>query len=308
MTASVRLRPLEWILLFLLSVLWGGSFFFSKVAVAELPPLTLVFFRVSIAAIILVFFLVIRGIELPRGWSVWCAFFVMGMINNVIPFSLLFWGQITISSGLASILNATTPMFTIIVAHLLTQDEKITPLRLLGVGLGFAGVAVMLGSGASVNGADASLAMIACLVAALSYGFAGVFGKRFAKLKVAPAQVAFGQLSASTVWMIPLVLLIDGVPMVQTYSTTSMMSVLMLAVLCTALAYIIFFHILSVGGATNISLVTLLVPVSAIILGAIFLNEQLALSHYIGMTLIALGLLAIDGRVFGRFSAGPASR
>ncbi len=297
-SVSPVMGSMEWLFLIILSVLWGGSFFFSKIALAEVSPFSLVLSRVCLAAGILFVYLKLSGKQVPTGLKVWSAFFGMGLINNVIPFSLLFWGQTQIASGLASVLNATTPIFTIIVAHFLTRDEQFTPLRVTGVVLGFCGVAVMLGLKSGSTNSDPPLAMLACLGAALSYGFAAVFGRRFHRMNIGPVRVAFGQLTASTVLMIPIVLLVDPRINPGDLSVTTISSVLILAIFCTALAYILFFRILAAGGATNISLVTLLVPVSAILLGTLFLDERLGTSDYLGMLLIGLGLLVIDGRLF----------
>jgi len=283
-------------MLLALSVLWGGSFFFSKIALFETLPLTLVLYRVSIAALALFVFLKLTGLSLPGGRSVWLAFFGMGLLNNAIPFSLLFWGQAQISASLASILNATTPIFTIIVAHFLTSSERINPQRFAGIMLGFAGVVVM--PGFDIGADTKPLAMLACLGAALSYGFAAVFGKRFAQMQVEPLQVAFGQLTASGCIMLVVVWVSEPLVSPWSFQSSTLWAILTLALACTAIAYILFFRILAAGGATNISLVTLLVPVSAIILGSVFLNESLTSGQYIGMLLVVAGLIAIDGRIF----------
>lgn len=291
-------------MLLVLSVLWGGSFFFAKIAVTELSPFTLVFYRVVLAAIVLLAYLKLSGRTLPSGVGVWLAFFGMGLLNNVVPFSLLFWGQTHIASGLASILNATTPIFTVMVAHCLLEDERLRRGKLIGVVLGLCGVALMLGveefGQSSLLSSVRGLAMLACLGAALSYGFASVFGRRFARMDIGPVRVAFGQLTASSVIMIPVVVVSGGGFPVSGLSLSTLVSVLVLALACTAAAYILFFRILAAGGATNISLVTLLVPVSAILLGTAFLDESLGWNAYAGMALIGLGLVAIDGRLFSR--------
>ncbi len=301
---SIAPRPalgaLEWFLLFALGILWGGSFFFAKVAVAEVPPLTLVFYRVFLAALALLGWLRLRGIPLPAGLAHWRAFLVMGAINNAVPFSLLFWGQARLDAGLASILNATMPIFTVLVAHRFTRDESITPGKLAGVLLGFAGVAVMLGGGISGDMSGPPFAMIAVLGAALSYAFASVYGRRFGRMGIRPAQVAFGQLAASSLLMVPLVLWLDPLPDLMSLTAPALTSVLALALASTALAYILYFRILASGGAVNISLVTLIVPVVAILLGAAFLGERPGWQAWCGMALIGAGLVAIDGRVFRR--------
>lgn len=288
----------DWGLLLFLSILWGGSFFFSKVALSELSPLMVVLARVTIAAAALFLYLRATRRPIPLGAPIWRAFFAMGLVNNLIPFTLIFWGQTQIASGLASIINATTPIFSIVIAHFLTADEKMTGNKIAGVALGTAGVAVLMAGGLVLNVHQPFPALLACLGAALSYGFASVFGRRFRHLGIAPAVSAFGQLSATTVMMLPLVLLVDApwkqaMPGLETWGALAA-----LGLLSTALAYIIFFHILAVGGAINASLVTLLIPVSAILLGSLFLGETLGASHFAGMALIAAGLLAIDGRLY----------
>lgn len=288
----------DWGLLFILSVLWGGSFFFSKFALAELPPFVIVFARVAIAAAALFIYLRMTRQAIPTARPVWAAFFGMGLLNNLIPFSLLFWGQTQIASGLASILNATTPIFSIMVAHFLTTDERLTSNKIAGVALGFAGVAVLMAGNAVSSQSAPYLALLACLAAALSYGFAGVFGRRFRRMQIAPAIGAFGQTAATSVMMIPVILIFDAPWTLAMPSGLTIAAILALGLLSTAVAYIIFFHILAVGGAINSSLVTLLVPVSAILLGSLFLGERLAINHLAGMALISLGLLSIDGRLF----------
>ena len=287
-----------WALLLALSVLWGGSFFFSKVALSELPPLTVVLARVAIATLTLLVYLRIRRQPIPTDAATWTAFFGMGLLNNLIPFTLLFWGQTQIASGLASILNATTPIFSILVAHFLTSDEGMTSNKIAGIGLGFCGVAILMGGDAMKAEGLPLLPILACLGAALSYGFASVFGRRFRRMGISPATSAFGQVSATTLLMIPMVTLVDTPWHLPMPGVTTIAALIGLGLLSTALAYIIFFHILAVGGAINSSLVTLLIPVSAILLGYLFLGERLASNHFVGMSLIALGLLSIDGRLY----------
>lgn len=297
MRQAQSMSAVDWALLVLLSMLWGGSFFFSKVALSEVPPLTVVLARVAIAAVGLFAYLRATGQAIPATLPVWAAFLGMGVLNNLIPFSLIFWGQTQIASGLAAILIATTPIFSILVAHVLTTDERMTPAKGAGILLGFMGVALLMAGNVFQARAIPVLAVLACLAAALSYGFAGVFGRRFRRMGIAPATVAFGQVAATTAMMIPLVALVDAPWRLAMPSLTTMGALVGSGLLSTALAYIIFFHILAVGGAINSSLVTLLVPVSAITLGSVFLGETLALNHFAGMALISLGMLSIDGRV-----------
>lgn len=284
-----------WLLLGALSLLWGGSFFFIGVAVRELPPLTIVASRVALAALVLLPALHLMGQQLPRERTIWLAFFGMGLLNNAIPFTLIVWGQSQIPSGLASILNATTPISTAIVAHVFTSDEKLTANRMLGVLLGLAGVAVMLGADLLGGLGQNIAAQSACLLATLSYACAGVFGRRFRRMAVPPPVTAGGQLIASTIMLLPLAAIVDKPWTLALPGWPVIAALLALAVLSTALAYVIFFRVMAAAGS-NVNLVTLLVPVSAILLGVLVLGETLLPRHLLGFGIIALGLLAIDGR------------
>jgi len=291
----LSMGPGDWALLLALSVLWGGSFYFIGVAVTGLPPLTIVTLRVALAALALHAFLRATGRRMPADRNVWGAFLIMGLLNNAVPFSLIVWGQTQIASGLASILNATTPMFTVIVAHAATRDEKLSAGRLIGVLAGIAGVVTMIGPAALGGLGDDVLAQLAVLAAALSYAFAGVFGRRFARLGIGPVQTAAGQVTASTVLLLPLALIVERPWSLPLPGADVWAAVIALALVSTALAYILYFRILATSGATNLLLVTLLIPATAILLGATLLGERLEPQHFAGMALIALGLAAIDG-------------
>ena len=288
------MRPVEWLLLVTLSVLWGGSFFFAEVALAELPPLTVVLARVGLAAFALLLIVLASGQRLPRSPRLWGAFLVMGALNNLIPFSLIVWGQTQIASGFASILNATTPLFTVVLAHLLTRDERLTPGRLAGVLAGLAGVAVMIGPQALAGPDRPVLAQVAVLGAALSYALAGIFGRRFRDTP--PLVTALGQVSGSALMTLPLALLVDRPWALPLPGLATMGALIGIALLSTALAYVIYFRILAAAGATNLLLVTFLIPVSALLLGTLVLGEHLTAGQLAGMALIGLGLAAIDGR------------
>lgn len=290
------MSALAWFLLVTLSVLWGGSFFFVGVAVAEIPPLTLVTLRVAIAAAMLWAALPLLGTAPPRGARAWGAIAVMGLINNVIPFTLIVWAQQTLPSGLAAILNATTPLWTVLVAHAFTREEKASPGKLAGVLFGFAGVAAMMGADILGGAAAAGAATAAMLAATFSYACAGVFGRRFRAIGVAPIQAALGQVSASSIIMLPLALAIDRPWGLPVPSAAAVAAVLGLAALSTALAYVLYFRILALAGAVNLVLVTFLIPISAILLGTLLLHEALEPRHLLGMALIGAGLAAIDGR------------
>lgn len=301
-------RPMnaaEWGLLILLSVVWGGSFFFNQVAVAELPPLSVVAARVAGAACILLVALRALGLRLPREGRVWGAFLVMGLLNNAVPFTLIVWGQTQIASGVAAILNASTPVFAVIFAHFLTADEPMTGRRLGGVMLGLGGVALMIGGSAVEALGGEVVAKVAVLGAAVSYALAGIFGRRFRAMGVAPMATATGQLVMSSLILIPLALLVDRPWTLSMPGGAALGALAGIAAFSTALAYVIYFRLLATAGATNLLLVTLLVPVTAILLGVAFLGEVLTPRHLVGMALIAAGLAAIDGRLLRRRVTSP---
>lgn len=300
MTAP-RMAAQDWALLIVLSLLWGGSFFFAKVAVGAVPPLTVALCRVVLAALTLHAVRIILRISAPRDVGFWRDALIMGLLNNAIPFSLIFWGQREIGAGLASILNATTPLFTVIVAHFFTADERAGPLKIAGVLAGMAGVAVMIGSDVAAGFGHHLWAEFAVLGAALSYGFAGVFGRRFRDRP--PLVVASGQLTGSSVLLLLPVLLLDKPWALAAPGWQPIAAIIALALLSTALAYVIFFRILKRAGSTNLSLVTLLIPPSALLLGVLFLGEKIEAHQLGGMALIAFGLLLLDGRLFRRRSA-----
>lgn len=229
----------------------------------------------------------------------------MGLLNNVIPFALIVWGQTQIASGLASILNAATPIFTVIVAGILLPDERPTPLKLFGVALGFVGVVVMIGVPA-LGGVGSLFAQLAIVAATVSYAFAGVYGRRFKSLGINPVVTAAGQVTASTLILLPITLFVDGAIYTDKTNISTWIAIAGLAVASTAIAYVLYFKILELAGATNVLLVTLLVPVSATLLGSLFLNESLEFIHILGMALIAFGLSAIDGRLWHRLKSAFA--
>lgn len=288
----------DWAMLLLLSLLWGSSFFFVGVAVSELSPLTIVTLRVAIASVILWIFLLFSQHQAPRTAKLWRDLFIMGLLNNVIPFLLIVWGQTHIASGLASILNATIPLFTVIIAGLLLPDERMTPRKVTGIAIGFFGVVVLMGP-SSLKQVDAdTLAQLAILGAAISYGFAGSFGRRFKTMGISPFQTSVGQVTASTIMLLPLLFFIERLDQIANPRSEVWLAVIGLGAFSTALAYILYFNILSSAGATNVALVAFLVPVTAVLLGWFVLDEQLNIEHLTGMAFIGLGLAAIDGRLW----------
>lgn len=277
-----------------LAIIWGGSFFFAEIALRELPPLTITLHRVFWALPILIFVIWAKGITPPKSLKVWRAYLTMGALNNALPFSLIFWGQTQITSGLASILNGATGVTGVIVAGLFLSDERLTPTKLIGVVVGFFGVALTVGIEALQNFDLRSLAQMAILLAGLSYSIAGVWAKlRLSGQK--PEMNALGMLLCSTVIMCPLALYIDGTPQFDLQIST-WSALLALAVICTSLSYLLYFNILNRAGSGNLMLVTLLIPPFAITLGVLVLGESLAPISLVGFAFIALGLIIIDGR------------
>ena len=293
----------DWAILRFLAIIWGGAFMFIGVAVRHVEPLTYVWLRLTIAAAAMFLFMRLKGhrLDLPR--EVWGSILLLAFLNNALPFTLFGWGQTHIASGLASILNATTPIWGVLVAHLYTQDERMTPRKIAGVLLGFAGVATMIGPTLLANVGTGALAQLACIAAALSYAFAAVWARRFRRMGVAPMSVTTGQLTAGALMMLPLALLVDQ-PWSQPFPPlTAWGAIVALALLCTAFGYVLYFRLIETAGATNALLVTLLVPPFAILFGTLFLDEVLAPQDFIGLALIALGLAAIDGRLLKLVSA-----
>ena len=287
------------LLLLLLAAVWGGSFFFGEIALSEVPPLTITLHRVAWALPILALIVLFKGISVPRSPKIWGAYLVMGALNNAIPFSLIFWGQTQIESGLASILNGTTAMFAAVVAGLLLREEPLTAKKIIGAALGIAGVAFIMGPSALTDFNPSNLAQLAILGATLSYAFAGVWGK-IALAGQPPLMNAFGMLTGSTLLIIPIVIVFDGPPNLE-LSASVWGALIGMAALSTALAYVLYFAILVRAGAANLLMVTLLIPPFAIGLGVLFLGEQMGLEAWIGFAIISLGFAVTDGRLFSFF-------
>ncbi|VIO75044.1 DMT family transporter [Bradyrhizobium ivorense] len=303
-SADNRIDRRDWTLLGLLSVLWGGSFFFNGVILRELPPLTLVLLRVVLGAGLLLPLLRARNIAFPSGVSGWAPFFAMGLFNNVLPFSLIVFGQTYIPSGLASILNATTPLFAVIIMAA-AGEERLQARRVAGVIVGVIGVAILHGDALGFESRQ-GLGILLCLAGAFSYGIAALVGRRL-PVHVPPLGTAAFQMMASSVMMAVVAAVVDRPWLLPMPHATTWLAVLGLAALSTALAYIVFFQILQRSGPTNVMLVTLLIPVTAMLLGTLVLGEPVALREVIGALVIASALLVIDGRVLSWFSRAPAS-
>lgn len=288
------MRAVDWFLLIILSLLWGGTFFFVGVALHEVPPMTLVLARVGIAALALVPLVLVLGLRFPSTRHGWVPFLGMSILNNVIPFSLLFIGQTRIASGLASVLNATTPLFAILVVRAFGGD-RLNGSKLAGIVLGILGVALLIGPSAFEPGAGRLMGMLCVLGAAVSYAFSGVWGRRLSA--VSPVLSSAGQLACSTALLLPIAAAVDQPWTLPQPSAHVVAAVLALALVSTAAAYLIFFRILATSGPVNVMLVTLLIPVSAIALGALFLGERLESWQVAGAVVIASALVVIDGRL-----------
>ncbi|MEN9409282.1 MAG: hypothetical protein RL216_1256 [Pseudomonadota bacterium] len=286
----------DWALLSVLAVLWGGSFFFVELALAGLPPLAVVWCRVALGALVLGVMLRAWGVALPAGWAQWRAVAVMGVLNNALPFTFFALAQGRIGGGVAAILNAMTPMLTVVALFALAGERPGIG-RVLGVVAGLAGVAVMMGGAGEGEG----WAKLMCLAAAGCYALASVWGRRLWRMGVAPMAAAFGQCLSAAVLLVPVVVALrvwEGV----TAGPVEWAAVVGLAVLSTAVAYAIFFRLFSTVGAVNVQLVTFVIPVVAVGLGVLVLGERLEMRHLGGAALIGLGLVVIDGRLWRRIS------
>ncbi len=285
-----------WAMLIALSLLWGGAFLFSKIVVEAIPTFTLVALRVGLAALALLLWLRIQGLVIPR--HIWFACLVMGFLNNIIPFGLNFWGQKEVGIGTAAIVNSTTPLWTILLAHFVTDDEKLTGLRLAGVLVGIAGVALLIGPEALGGLGTAGLSQLAFLGATFSYAIALMWARRFRGLS--PVVPAAGQLIGSSLLAIPTALVVDKPWNLPMPSIEVIASVIALAVASTALAYRIYFALMARNGAGNAALVTMLIPPSAMLMGWGVLGETPTMPALAGFAVILFGLALVDGRLFRR--------
>lgn len=287
-----------WIELCLLSLIWGASFFSIRIALNEIGPLTAVAHRTGWAMLLLWLFIWIRGLPIPKDLPIWGAFLVMGLLNNVVPFSLMAWGQLHIETGLTSILNAATALFGVLAAALFFADEQLTARRAIGVSLGFIGVCIVIGLDA-VRAFDLrSLAQITVIIGTISYALAGVWARK--NLSGLPPQIAAaGMLTGSSLIMIPMAHFVEG-PISFDLTPQTWFAIVYYAMIATAFAYLLYYRVLAMAGSGNLMLCTLLVAPVAIVLGTVFLNEALPLRGYVGFAMIALGLIILDGRLFQR--------
>ncbi len=291
-------QPVDYLLLLLLSAIWGSSFLFIKLAVAAIPPMTLVAARLGLAALALMLFLVATGRGLPRGWDIWRGFLVVAAIGNVVPFFLINWGEVTVDSSLAAILLATVPLATIMLAHVFTQDDRLTPLKGLGVIVGFGGILVLVGPDALAGFGREALSQFAIVAAACCYAGIGIFVRRSRLIELPAAVTAAGVLVTAAVIAVPLALVIDRPWELPVPGSGTLLAVVMLALLCTSAAFLILFRLLATTSATFVSLLNYMAPVFGVFWGALLLGEPLGLDTLgaLGLIMIGLGLTQARGR------------
>ena len=291
----MEMSPRTWLLMMLLGLIWGGTFFLSEILLLEMTPFQIVFHRVSIAAIIMVIYITWRGKRLPRDKRSWFALAIMGLLNNAIPFSAIVFGQQYITGGLAAILNSTTAFFGVMLAGLFFKDERLTFRRLIGVIMGILGVAIIIGMDELSHLSLTSIGQLLIIVSSISYAFAGIWGRLQVK-NLGVEVTATGMLISSSVWMLILATIVEGFPL-EALSLRSTAAIFTFSVVCTAVAYLLYFAILSAAGAANLTLVTIIIPPFALMLDAFALGEWVTGQQLLGFAIIASGLLVISGKL-----------
>ena len=291
----MNMTPRTWLLMLLLGLIWGGTFFLSEILLLELSPFQIVFHRVIIAALVMVLYITIKGIALPKDGRIWLALAVMGLLNNAIPFSAIVFGQQYITGGMASILNSTTAFFGVMLSGIFLKEEAITMPKVIGVIMGILGVIIIMGFDTLSSLSLTNIGQILIIVSSISYAFASIWGK-FQVKNLGVEVTATGMLITSSVWMFILATMVEGLPF-EALSMRSTLSLLTFAILCTSVAYLLYFAILKQAGAANLTLVTIIIPPFALILDAVALGEMVSLQELIGFVIISLGLLVISGKL-----------
>ncbi|MCH2165513.1 MAG: DMT family transporter [Marinovum sp.] len=300
MTTQTTISNRAWAELLLLGFIWGGSFLSIRIALDEITPIVSVLHRVGWAALVLWIIVALRREHVPHSLRLWGAFIVMGTLNNVIPFTLMAWGQLHIESGLTSIFNAATAIWSVLIAALFFADEQLSHRKLLGAMLGLAGVVIAIGIESLLNFDIRSLAQLAIMAGTVSYAAASVWAKK-TLTDVSPIVAAAGMLTGSAIIMVPVTFSLHGKPSFNLNPVT-WVAIFYYAIIATAFAYLLYYRVLAMAGSGNLMLVTLLIPPVAIVLGVWVLDETLLPQAYAGFALLALGLLIIDGRLFRRRS------
>jgi drug/metabolite transporter (DMT)-like permease len=278
----------------LLAALWGPSFLFIKVGVAEIRPLTFVLGRVGIAALVLYGILRWQGGRLPAWGPIWKHIAVVALLHNSLPFVLFSWGEQYIDSALASILNGTTPLFTIVLAHFLTEDDHLTPAKIGGVLLGLGGLAFLIGPTLLGGFQATTWGLLALVAASICYGIAIVYVRNH--LRGLPPLVApTMQMMLASLYLVPLVLWLDRPFSMTLPSLPALGSWLALSVFGTAIAFIVYYRLVETAAASFVSMVTYIVPVFGVLLGVLVLHEQLTWNTYVGFGLILVGVMVVNG-------------
>lgn len=305
MTTAPQIAPRDWLVIGGLSILWGGSFLLIELGLQGFGPLTLVFLRMALAIPLMLFALRWMGLRLPSDRRSWLHLTILGFLNIALPMALFFIAQTRIESGLASILNATTPMWSVVFAHYFIRDERATIARIIGVLVGFGGIVVMIGPDALAGIGTDIFAQIACLFATACFAASAVYARRLGT-SIAPVSIATGQIITASLMLAPLPLLFETPFSSAAPSLTAIFAVAAMAVASTSIAYLLFFRLIARVGVGNSMLVALLMPVVAIALGVMVLGERLRDEQLAGKALILVGIMIIDGRLFSRLASRPS--
>lgn len=303
MNPQMALSPRTWSALVLLALIWGASFLSIRIALDEVGPLTAVAHRTFWAMLVLWAVVAVMRLPLPRDPKIWGAFLIMGLLNNVIPFALMTWGQLYIETGLTSILNASTAVFGVLAAAIFFADERLSLRKITGVSLGFLGVATAIGLENFRDFNLRSLAQLAILGGTVSYALAGVWGRK-TLAGLTPQIAAAGMLTGSTLITLPVALIYEG-PVQLDLQPATYLAIGYYSIVATAGAYLLYYYVLARAGSGNLLLVTLLIAPVAILLGALVRDEALNPNAYAGFALLALGLAVLDGRLWRLLRKAP---
>lgn len=286
------MKPKHWFVFITLGLIWSSSFLWIKIGVQEIGPMALVAFRMLFGAITAVAIGIYQKVEWPRDWKTWGIFAVLGPTSLAIPVFLISWGEQTIDSAVASILNATVPLFTIVIANYLLRDDKMTAQKVIGLLVGFAGVVVLLSKDLLVSAHNSVLGQAAVIVASIFYAGSAVYARKLTQHVAGVARGAMPIITAGLfMWVIGP---IAEKPFLIPHLSLTWIAVLWLGILGSGLAFILFYYLLHEIGPTRTSLVTYLFPVGGVILGVIFLDEHLSWQLLAGSFLIIASLAVVN--------------